>query len=87
MAIRRLALYLAGTGYLVVVWYNAWGFAPLHWGLVTYALYKSCPMCGDMMGTAWWNVIMVRAPVNAFLWGASGQVMSWLFGLAVRTSR
>jgi hypothetical protein len=69
---KRLAVYFGAAGYVLVIWYNGFAFAPLTWHPLANALYHACPMCADMTGAAWWSVVLVRAPVNALVYAAVG---------------
>jgi hypothetical protein len=83
---KRLALYFGAAGYLLVIWYNGFAFAPLKWEPLANALYHACPMCADMMGTAWWNIVLVRAPVNALQYAVVGLVAGVLVQRLKRVS-
>lgn len=70
--VKRWVVYSGAAGYLLVIWYNAWTFAPLTWDLAANVLYHSCPMCADEMGAPWWNIALVRAPINGLHYAAVG---------------
>jgi len=83
---KRCALYFGAAGYLLVIWYNGFAFAPLQWEAVANMLYHACPMCADMMGAAWWNIVLVRAPINALHYAVLGFVAGLLIQKLKRAS-
>lgn len=69
---KRWALYFGAVGYLLVIWYNGFAFAPLTWDFVRNLLYHSCPMCADNMGAGWKPIVLIRAPINGLNYAAIG---------------
>jgi hypothetical protein len=69
---KRLALYLGVAGYLLVIWYNGWAFAPVSSDLLRNLLYRGCPMCMDNMGAAWEPICLIRAPINGLMYATFG---------------
>jgi hypothetical protein len=82
---KRFALYFGAAGYLLVLWYNGFAFAPLRWAGVTNALYHACPMCADKIGAPWWNLLLVRPGVNALSYAAVGLVAGGILQKLRRT--
>ena len=70
---RRCALYFGAAGYLLVIWYNGFAFAPVpNDTRIGDLLYRACPMCTDMMGSGWGGPVLVWAPLNAVLYAVVG---------------
>ena len=71
---RRFALYFGAVGYLLVIWYNGFAFAPVKSEFFASLLYACCPLCTDNMG-AGLTIVTRRAPINAALYAIVGYVI------------
>ncbi len=84
---KRLALYFAGVGYVLAVWYYASEFRPVPWTIVKAILGLGCPYCilsgADTAFGVNWEVVITAAPLNALICG----IIGFLVGIAVRTIR
>ncbi len=72
---KRFALYFGAAGYLLVIWYHGFALAPVpNDSAIRNFLYHACPMCVDMMGSAWWSVVLGSALVNGALYAVLGLI-------------
>jgi hypothetical protein len=78
---KQLALYFGAAGYLLVIWYNGFAFAPLsNSSAVGDLLYRACPMCMCSLGERWEGPVLIWAPLNALAYAAVG----FLLGFALQ---
>jgi hypothetical protein len=80
---RRWGLYFGAVGYLLVIWYNGFAFAPLTWDFGANLLYHACLTCVDNMGAGWEAIVLRRAPINGLVYAALG----FLVGKAIQRYR
>jgi hypothetical protein len=85
---KRLALYFGAAGFLLVIWYNAFAFAPVpNDTAVRDLLYHACPMCMDVMGGRWQGPVLVWAPLNALAYAAVGFLTGFVLQKLKRVRR
>jgi hypothetical protein len=78
---HRFILYFTTFGFLLVLWFDGFGFAPVRSQAAATFLWDACATCTERSGG--WGAILVLAPANAAVYA----VLGWIVGRALRGRR